>query len=193
MSHRPHVLKAIATFAAIAVGLAGTAELSAQSAHVLSVQGSLMVLNSTVPVSEGFYDYGGTKFGLEGQLRISPGWRLSIGAGYQLADLTAGEDPQLLDVLETRLKVMFIEPRYVVANARNASIYLAGRVGSGKVTCKPAIVCRESKAELAFGGGGGALLHLGGIALDVGAQYFRFSGASSPGFLFLRGGLSIGL
>ncbi len=165
----------------------------AQSSHVVSVQGSAMILKSTPPTGNQLFDYGGTKLGMEGQLRISPGGRLSVGVGYQVATLVDGFNDLLQGDLQNKLGVIFVEPRYVVAGAGRAAIYLAGRVGSAKVTCVPASVCPVPKAEFAFGGGGGVLLFLGRVAIDGGAQYFRFSGANSPNFLFLRAGLSIGL
>jgi len=169
--------------------------LGAQSAHVVSVQVSAMVLNSSIADGDQFSSYGGNVLGGEGQIRLSPGGRLSVGAGYQLATLRTGVSTLTQKEFTNKLSVIFVEPRYVIGNTSFASIYVAGRVGSGKVTCEPADVCDlyEAKAKLAFGGGGGLLIHLGGVALEGGVQYFRFSGADQPGFVFLRAGLSIGL
>lgn len=164
---------------------------AAQSSHAVSIQASVAVINSSnLPQTTA----SGTKLGWEGQLRIAAGPSSSIGIGYEQAIIY--KDTGVLQSGENTetLQVAFIEPRFVVdVIGSTAALYLAGRAGIGEVKCDPA-ACVGTSPQVALGGGGGILIRLGGAAaLDLGVQYFRFASSGSPTFLFLRGGLSVGL
>jgi opacity protein-like surface antigen len=98
------------------------------------------------------------------------------------------------------VSVLFVEPRYVVTAGSGLALYVAGRVGAGKLVCDPEEDCAEQSTELAYGGGGGLLLRLSSrLSLDLGSQYFstQYTVANGDktraGYVLARIGLSIGL
>jgi opacity protein-like surface antigen len=170
---------------------------AAQSSTPLSVQVSGMVIGSgNLGVDENFGSQG-TRLGFEGQVRYTKG-RWSVGAGFEQSTVLKGED-ETDQPVSLRLRVLFVEPRYVVHTlGNNAAIYLAARIGQGTLSLAPDRVNAGSENHVALGGGAGVLIRLTNrVALDVGSQYFQLLSTStttnSPHFIFLRAGGSIGL
>ncbi len=169
----------------------------AQSATPISVQISGMIIGSgNLGVDQNFGSQG-TRLGFEGQVRYTKA-RWSVGAGFEQSTVLKGDD-QTNQPVSLRLRVLFVEPRYVVHTlGNNAAIYLAARVGQGTLSLAPDRVNAGSEHHAALGGGAGVLVRLTDrVALDVGSQYFQLLSTStttnSPHFLFLRAGGSIGL
>ena len=156
----------------------------AQSLQKLSVQGSGAVLFG---VTRDPNYVSRTRLGYEGQLRYTIS-RLSVGAGYQRSTVFAfPQNPLRLD-----LSLGFFEPRYVFATRGRAGLYVAGRVGLGKLVCADG--CASNKTDAAFGGGGGVLFLVNRrLSADLGGQYFRVSGGLSQGFIMARSGVGVGL
>lgn len=161
-------------------GLVGSA--ASQSLQRLSLQGSGAAL---FPTTEDPNFESETRLGYEFQARYTLS-RFSIGAGYQRSTVFSSPD------LNLALSLGFVEPRYVVAAGSTFALYLAGRLGAGKLVCSEA--CQAQDTNLSYGGGGGVLIKLSRRASgDLGAQYFQVSGDLSSGYAMLRAGLSIGL
>ncbi len=73
------------------------------------------------------------------------------------------------------------------------AVYLAGRVGVGKLVCSGGCVISQT-TNVTLGGGGGLLFKLSHrLSADLGAQYFRVTGDLASGYAMLRAGLGIGL
>lgn len=161
-------------------GLSGSA--ASQSLQRFSLQGSGAAL---FPTTEDPNFESETRLGYEVQARYTLS-RFSIGAGYQRS--TVFSSPEL----NLSLSLGFVEPRYVVAAGSTFALYLAGRLGAGKLVCSEA--CQAQDTNLSYGGGGGVLIKLSRRASgDLGAQYFQVSGDLSSGYAMLRAGLSVGL
>jgi hypothetical protein len=161
-------------------GLVGSA--AAQSLQRFSLQGSGAAL---FPTTEDPNFESETRLGYEVQARYTLS-RFSIGAGYQRSTVFSSPD------LNLSLSLGFVEPRYVVAAGSTFALYLAGRLGAGKLVCSEA--CQAQETNLSYGGGGGVLIKLSRRASgDLGAQYFQVSGDLSSGYAMLRAGLSVGL
>ncbi|HJR36594.1 MAG TPA: hypothetical protein VJ817_16680 [Gemmatimonadales bacterium] len=161
-------------------GLPGSA--TPQSLQRLSLQGSGAAL---FPTTEDPNFESETRLGYEVQARYTFS-RFSIGAGYQRSTVFSSPD------LNLALSLGFVEPRYVLAAGSTLALYLAGRLGAGKLVCSEA--CQAQDTNLSYGGGGGVLIRLSRRASgDLGAQYFQVSGDLSSGYAMLRAGLSVGL
>jgi opacity protein-like surface antigen len=165
---------------------------AAQSAQRLSIQGSGAMVFPTAEES-GFEN--DTRLGWEAQLRYTFS-RFSLGAGYQRATVYKFATGDFSGAVST----LFVEPRYVVTAATRTALYLAGRVGVGRLECNPTQDCADQSWEAAYGGGGGVLFLLGSrVSLDLGGQYFATSYTlasgekATPGYVMARLGLSIGL
>lgn len=169
----------------------------AQSATPFSVQLSGMVIGSgNLGVDENFGDQG-TRLGFEGQLRYTSR-RWSVGAGFEQSTVLKGDD-ETDQPVSLRLRVFFVEPRYVAHTlGNNAAVYVAARLGEGVLSLAPNRDNVASENHFALGGGGGVLFRLTDrVALDVGAQYFQLLSTStttnSPHFIFLRAGAGVAL
>jgi len=172
---------AVVTAVAMA-GLARAAE--SQSVQHLSIQGSGAALFATK--NDPNFD-SETGLGYEVQARYTFS-RFSIGAGYQRS--TVFSSPTI--DLTLALSLGFIEPRYVLAAGSTVAVYLAGRLGAGKLVCSE--TCQAQETNLSYGGGGGLLFKLSRrLSADLGAQYFQVSGDLSSGYGMIRAGLGIGL
>ncbi len=181
MSSRSYRRLVVMTALAVA-GLSGAAQ--SQSVQRLSLQGSGAALFATK--NDPDFD-SKTGLGYEVQARYTFS-RFSLGAGYQRS--TVFSSPTL--DLTLALSLGFIEPRYVVAAGSTVAVYLAGRLGAGKLVCSEQ--CQAQETNLSYGGGGGLLFKLSRrLSADLGAQYFQVSGDLSTGYAMLRAGLGIGL
>jgi hypothetical protein len=159
---------------------------AAQSLQRLSLQASGDALFPTKkdPIFESK-----TRLGFEGQLRYTFG-RFSLGAGYQRSTVFAFTN----NSLTMALSLGFIEPRYVVAAGSSVALYLAGRVGVGKLVCSESGTCNTGGTNATYGGGGGLLFRLSQrFSADLGGQFFQVSGDLSSGYAMVRAGLSVGL
>lgn len=155
-----------------------------QSVQRLSLQGSGAALFATKN-DPNFESKTGLGYEVQARYTFS---RFSIGAGYQRS--TVFSSPTL--DLNLSLSLGFIEPRYVVAAGSTVAVYLAGRLGAGKLVCSEE--CQAQDTNLSYGGGGGLLFKLNRrLSADFGAQYFQVSGDLSSGYAMVRAGLSIGL
>ncbi|NOT08547.1 MAG: hypothetical protein HOP28_10120 [Gemmatimonadales bacterium] len=165
-----------------AIALAATSgRAAAQSSQRLSLQGSGAMLFATRndPAFES-----STRLGYELQFRYTFS-RFSLGVGYQRS--TVFESPQL----ELALALGFVEPRMVVTAGSRVAVYVAGRLGAGKLVCSEA--CAAQETNLTYGGGGGFLVRVSRrVSLDLGAQYFQVSGDISSGYGMARAGLGFG-
>ena len=164
-----------------------------QSAQKFSIQGSGAVVFPTSTDTASFQK--NTKLGWEAQLRYTFS-RFSVGAGYQRAVVLKGKDGNTTGAVS----VGFVEPRYVITANSRLALYLAGRLGIGKLLCDPREDCAEQSLQPAFGGGGGLLVKLGSrVSMDIGSQYFatRYNTVgnttTSAGYVLARLGLSVGL
>lgn len=181
MRSRPSLRLAVLTAAALA-GLGATAE--SQSVQRFSLQGSGAALFASKN-DPNFESKTGLGFEVQARYTFS---RFSIGAGYQRS--TVFSSPTL--DLTLALSLGFIEPRYVVAAGSVVAVYVAGRLGAGKLVCSEQ--CQAQKTNLSYGGGGGLLFKLSRrLSGDLGAQYFQVSGDVSSGYGMIRAGLGIGL
>lgn len=123
-----------------------------------------------------------TRLGVEAQIRYTVS-RFSLGVGV------AAQFPQ--SELRLARAAAFVEPRVVVAAGNNAALYLAGRLGAGKLICTPAC---NTGANVTYGGGGGVLFRVNRrLTADLGAQYLRVFNWPSSGYAMLRAGWSLGL
>lgn len=130
-----------------------------------------------------------TRLGFEGQARYTFG-RLSFGAGYQRSTVFAFKG----NSLRMALSLGFVEPRYVLAAGGGVAVYVAGRVGVGKLVCSKAGECATGGTNVAYGGGGGLLFRLSQrFSADAGVQYFQVTGTLASGYAMARLGLGIGL
>jgi opacity protein-like surface antigen len=155
---------------------------AAQSVQRFSIQGSGAVL---FPSQDDPNFESETRLGYEVQVRYTFS-RFSLGAGYQRSTVFSSPD------LSLALSLGFIEPRYVITAGRIAAVYVAGRLGAGKLVCSEE--CLSQDTNLSYGGGGGLLFKLGQrLTGDLGAQYFQVSGDFSSGYAMLRAGLGIGI
>lgn len=173
------VLSALAS-----AGLGGAAQ--SQSVQRFSLQGSGAALFATKndPNFESE-----TRLGYEVQARYTFS-RFSIGAGYQRSTVFNIAAPPL----RLSLSLGFIEPRYVVTAGSAVAVYVAGRLGAGKLVCSDSAQCDTGGTNLSYGGGGGLLFKLSRrLSADLGAQYFQVSGDFSSGYAMIRAGLGIGL
>jgi opacity protein-like surface antigen len=181
MRSRPFRRSAVLTALAL-TGFAGTAE--SQSVQRFSLQGSGAALFATKD-DPNFDSKTGLGFEVQARYTFS---RFSIGAGYQRS--TVFSSPTL--DLNLSLSLGFIEPRYVLAAGSTVAVYLAGRLGAGKLVCSE--TCQAQETNLSYGGGGGLLFKLSRrLSADLGAQYFQVSGDLSSGYAMVRAGLGIGL
>lgn len=164
------------------LGVTSTAD--AQALQKLSVQGSGAVLFATRKDPD--FD-SKTRLGFEGQLRYTIS-RFSIGAGYQRA--TVFEIPNNGGRFD--LSQGFVEPRFVVAAGGGVALYLAGRLGVGKLSCTTN--CIVGATNTTYGGGAGLLFRLTKrVSADLGGQFFQVSGSLSSGYALARLGLGVGL
>ncbi|HEX7025101.1 MAG TPA: hypothetical protein VF187_09825 [Gemmatimonadales bacterium] len=155
---------------------------SAQSHQKFSLQGSGAALFATNKDPD-FESK--TRLGYEVQARYTFS-RFSVGAGYQRS--TVFSSP----ALSLALSLGFIEPRYVIAAGSGVALYLAGRVGVGKLVCSEE--CQARDTNLSYGGGGGLLFKLSQrLSADLGGQFFQVNGDLSSGYAMIRAGLGIGL
>ncbi|HEV8597976.1 MAG TPA: hypothetical protein VGQ69_01295 [Gemmatimonadales bacterium] len=169
-----------------------TGAAAAQSAQRFSVQASGAVLFATR--ADPLYD-SKTRLGFEGQARYTFG-RFSLGAGYQRSTVFAFVN----NPLTMALSFGFVEPRYVALASGGMAIYLAGRIGAGKIVCSISSDCPPQETKLGFGGGGGLLFRLSSrLSADLGAQFFQAPALSSStsslssGYAMLRAGFGLGL
>ncbi len=177
-------LRASALLLSALVALAPRA--AAQSLQRLSLQGSGAALFATKKDPD--FD-SKTRLGFEGQMRYTFG-RWSFGAGYQRSTVFAFKG----NALRMALSLGFIEPRYVVTAGGGVALYLAGRVGVGKLVCSQSGQCNTGGTNIAYGGGGGLLFRLSKrLSADAGAQFFQVDGTLSSGYAMARLGLGIGL
>jgi opacity protein-like surface antigen len=169
-------------FAIAGLAAAGTAH--AQALQKLSVQASGAVLFATLK-DPNFPSK--TRVGFEGQLRYTIS-RFSVGVGYQRATVFAiPGTPDRFDLSQG-----FVEPRYVVAAGNAVALYLAGRLGIGKIVCTEA--CNITGTNTTYGGGAGLLFKLNTrVSADLGGQFFQMSGTLSSGYALARLGLGVGL
>jgi hypothetical protein len=173
-------LRVVAVLAAFLAGQESWVQ--AQSLQRLSFQASGAVLFATTddPIFTSK-----TRLGWEAQLRYTFG-RFSLGAGYQRSTVFSFQG----NSASITLSLGFIEPRYVIVASSPVAVYLAGRVGVGKLVCS---VCNQG-TNATLGGGGGLLFKLSHrLSADLGAQYFRVTGDLSSGYAMLRAGLGVGL
>ncbi len=180
----------LAPLLAAAALLVGTATARGQSLQKFSVQGSGAVL---FPDAVDPSYQSATKLGFEAQIRYTHS-RWSVGVGYQRSTVykivTGSGD------VSVSLSLIFVEPRYVITSTGGVAFYAAARVGVGSNICNPSTDCKDdvTRSNASFGGGGGMLLKVApGVALDLGAQYFRVSNSFNAGFTMLRLGFGIGL
>jgi len=185
MRSRPSRRLAVLTALAL-TSLGGSAE--SQSVQRLSLQASGAVLFP----SQNDPDFQSeTRLGYEVQARYTFS-RFSIGVGYQRSKVLSSTTPPL----NLSLSLGFIEPRYVVAAGSTVALYLAGRLGAGKLLCDG---CQPGDTNLgdtnlSYGGGGGLLFKVSRrVSLDLGGQYFQISGELPSGYGMIRAGLGIGL
>jgi opacity protein-like surface antigen len=130
-----------------------------------------------------------TRLGFEGQFRYTMG-RFSVGAGYQRSTVFSFTDSPLT----VALSLVFVEPRYVVTAGQAIAVYVAGRLGVGKLICSEPTDCAEPTTNLSYGGGGGLLFRLNRrLSVDLGAQYFAVNGDFSSSYALIRAGLGVGL
>lgn len=168
---------------ALALAVLGAAAQS-QSVQRLSLQGSGAALFATKN-DPNFESKTGLGYEVQARYTFS---RFSIGAGYQRS--TVFSSPTL--DLNLALSLGFIEPRYVIAAGSMVAVYVAGRLGAGKLVCNKD--CQAKETNLSYGGGGGLLFKLSRrLSADLGAQYFQVSGDLSSGYAMIRAGLGIGL
>lgn len=169
--------------AVLTVLLAGQRSwVEAQSLQRLSFQASGAVLFATTD-DPNFTSK--TRLGWEAQLRYTFG-RFSLGAGYQRSTVFSFQG----NPLSIALSLGFIEPRYVVAARTPVAVYVAGRLGVGKLVCSSC----SSGTNATLGGGGGLLFKLSQrVSADLGAQYFRVTGDLASGYAMLRAGLGVGI
>jgi opacity protein-like surface antigen len=173
-------LRVVAILAAFLAGSGPRAQ--AQSQQRLSLQGSGAVLFAT---SDDPNFTSKTRLGWEAQLRYTFG-RFSLGAGYQRSTVFSFQG----NPLSIALSLGFIEPRYVLVAKTPVAVYVAGRLGVGKLVCSSC----NSGTNATLGGGGGLLFKLSQrISADLGAQYFRVTGDLASGYAMLRAGLGVGL
>jgi opacity protein-like surface antigen len=159
---------------------------SAQSHQKFSLQGSGAALFATK--QDPNFD-SQTRLGYELQARYTFS-RFSIGAGYQRSRVFKFTSAPL----SVDLSLGFIEPRYVMAAGSGVALYLAGRVGVGKLLCSDASSCQTNQTNLGYGGGGGLLFKLSQrLSADLGGQFFQVNGDLSSGYAMIRAGLGIGL
>jgi len=148
-------------------------------------------------------DFQGTNAGIgaDGQIRFPLGQAgLSLGAGVQLTSHSVdGIDPNWSVI------GVFGEPRYVfnTGGSSQLSPYIAGRAGWLHESISDG-TDKLSASGFYFGGGGGLLIGLGGVNLDIGVLFasVKFGeldlNGSSTGFkpsgtsLALRAGLAFG-
>ena len=162
------------------------ASAGAQSLQKISLQGSGAVLFATR--NDPDYD-SKTRLGWEAQARYTFG-RFSFGAGYQRSTVFAFTEGQLT----LALSFGFMEPRVVLAARRGVALYLAGRVGAGKLVCSNPDECAPQKTNIGYGGGGGLLVRLSSrLSADLGGQYFEVRGDLPSGYAMIRAGLGFGL
>lgn len=158
----------------------------AQSAQRLSLQGS----GAALFASKSDPNFASsTRLGFEVQARYTFS-RFSIGAGYQRSTVFKISSPPLT----LALSLGFVEPRYVVAAGSVVAVYLAGRLGVGKLICSDSSQCNAGGTNLSYGGGGGLLFKMSRrVSADLGGQYFQVNGDLSSGYAMIRAGLGIGL
>ncbi len=157
---------------------------AAQSAQPFSIQssGALVFPSQTEPGFES-----DTRFGFDVQARYTHS-RWSVGVGYQRSTVFRSSSTDV----SAALSLFFLEPRLVVAAGRHVGVYLAGRVGLGKLVCDPDRCGHPSYGT--FGGGGGVLVRLSrALAMDVGAQFFTVTDNANTGYFLARVGLGLGL
>lgn len=174
------------TWLFLAIGLAGTSTMAAQSQQRFSIQGTGVYVVRRAAGSNDVTENRRTAGG-EAQLRYTfPLSRLSVGVGYQVSSVRSG----------------FIEPRVVVTASELLALYLSGRAGFSKLVCTGDAPCAAQKMEQLLGVGGGMLVQASSrVALDFGTAYqfvyYTPVGAgqlrSRTGWFQLRGGISIGL
>lgn len=166
--------------------LAVPAGVRAQSAQRFSVQASGATLFATA--SDPNFE-SKTRLGFEGQLRYTFS-RFSVGAGYQRSTVFSFKN----NPLNLALSLVFVEPRYVVTTGRGVALYVAGRVGVGKLVCSQSGQCASGGTNASYGGGGGLLFRFSKrLSGDLGAQFFQVSGDLSSGYAMARAGLGVGL
>ena len=147
--------------------------------------------NSVTPIRDSMADINQARrrLGYEVQARYTFS-RFSIGAGYQRSRVFKFTSAPL----SVDLSLGFIEPRYVMAAGSGVALYLAGRVGVGKLLCSDASSCQTNQTNLGYGGGGGLLFKLSQrLSADLGGQFFQVNGDLSSGYVMIRAGLGIGL
>ena len=172
----------LAPFAVLLLAVAQPA--AGQSLQKWSVQGSAAVI---LPVSEPAGLESDTGLGYDVQIRYTFS-RWSLGLGYQRSDVYQASDSDL----SIALSLGFLEPRYVVSAGSGTALYLAGRAGAGKTVCDPDRC--EDELHVVLGGGGGLLVRLGQrVNLDLGAQYFVITDATSSDYATARLGIGVGL
>jgi len=184
-------LGAMKASAAVGAGLLASLTVSASSATAqslqrLSVQGSGAVLFATTK-DESYESR--RRLGFEAQARYTFG-RFSLGAGYQRSTVFAFVD----NPLSIALSFGFVEPRFVLTAKGGVGVYLAGRLGAGKLVCSQSGVCNLDKTAVGYGGGGGLLFRLSRrLSGDLGTQYFQIRGDLPSSFAMVRAGLGLGL
>lgn len=165
-------------------GAAATAR--AQSAQRFSVQASGAALLATA--DDPNFD-SKTRLGFEGQVRYTFS-RFSLGVGYQRSTVFAFKN----NPLSLALSLAFVEPRLVVTAGSGVAVYVAGRVGVGKLVCSQSGQCNTGGTNASYGGGGGLLFRFSKrLSGDLGAQFFQVSGDLSSGYAMARAGLGVGL
>ena len=167
-----------------ALGILLHAPAPAQSLQRWAVQGSAAVI---FPFEEPAGLESDVRIGYDVQVRYTLS-RWSIGAGYQRSPIlqaTSGD-------LDVALAVGFLEPRYVLVAGSRAALYLAGRVGAGRLSCSPDRC--DDEWHVTLGGGSGVLFSLSSrLAIDVGAQVFTVADAANSNYFTARLGLGLGL
>jgi len=162
----------------------GPTRAEGQSRQPWSVQGSAAVI---WPLDEPVALESDVRIGWDGQVRYTFS-RLSVGAGIQRSPIlraTTGD-------LSVALLLGFVEPRYVVTAGSGAALYVAGRLGAGRLSCSPDR-CSDDW-HVTIGGGGGVLFQITPrLAADLGAQFFTVADASNSNYLTARLGLGLGL
>jgi hypothetical protein len=156
------------------------AETTAQSRQRVSLQGAGAVWIATD--KNPAFDPA-TRFGPEAQARYTIS-RFSLGIGV------AAQFPE--NQLGRARAMGFVEPRMLLAAGGGLALYMAGRLGVGKLICPEQ--CVGLKVNVTYGGGGGFLFRLNRrISADWGGEYIRVIKWSSSGYAMFRAGLSIGL
>lgn len=184
MTRSPEMPVTSRTTVALAALFLAAPPVAAQSLQRWSIQGSAAVI-APVSVPEGLdSDIG---LGFDAQLRYTFS-RWSLGAGYQRSDVYNAPASDLT----IALSLGFLEPRYVAFASGPAAGYIAGRLGAGQ------LVCSRDRCDdtwhVVGGGGGGLLFKLSErLSLDIGAQYFVVTDASSSDYATARVGLGVGL